>query len=157
MSSHTEKEGEMTTENWVVVADSVSARIYLQNPKKRHDPFILLHELEHLDSKKRDHDLVSDKPGRYKESATAGHGTFVPHADPKDVEIDKFAREVAHLLEEGRVTNKYHEIIIFAEPHFYGLLNKHVSKQVKELFKKVIQKDYIHLNEPEIRNAINGE
>jgi protein required for attachment to host cells len=146
----------MTTENWVLVADSVSARIYSLDSKHRHQPLNLIHELEHVDSKKKNHDLVSDRSGSFQAGSMTGRGSFVAHSEPKTVEIDKFARELAVLLEDGRLQNLYKEIIIVAAPHFYGALNKHVSKQVKDLVKKTVQKDYMHYTEPQLREAING-
>lgn len=146
----------MTTENWVLVADSVSARVYTQDSKHRFQPLNLIHELDHFESKKKNQDLSSDRSGSFQAGGMTGRGSFVPRSDPKMNEIDKFARELAELLEDGRLQNLYNQIIIFAAPHFYGTLNKHVTKRVKDLVKKAVQKDYMHYTEPQLREAING-
>lgn len=151
-----EKEINMPTENWVVVADSANARVYSQPAHKRHEPMTLKHELAHSDSKKRDAELVADRPGHYHKGEGGPRGAYAPHSDPKAVEIDTFARELANLLEDGRLQNQYQQLVLFAEPHFYGLIGKHLNSHVKERVKQVIQKDYMHLTEPELRAALNG-
>lgn len=143
----------MTIHNWIVVADSFLARIYTHNTNSHSEPLKLFHTLEHPESKLKDHDLVSDRPGHYKTDGT-NRGAFVPRSDPKEVEIDKFAKDIADFLDHGRVQNQFEHLFIFAEPHFYGLIGMHMSKQVKEMIKKVVHKDYAHLNEHELHDEI---
>lgn len=143
----------MTLQNWVVVADSNLAKIYTHKSNSHNEPPILLHTLEHPESKLRDQDLVSDRPGHFKTRGTS-RGAYVPRTDPKDVEIDKFAQQLAHLLDQGRVQNQFDHLLIFADPHFYGLMGMHMTKHVKDMIKKVVQKDYTHLTDRELHHEI---
>lgn len=143
----------MTIHNWVVVADSRLAKIYTHKMNSHKEPPILLHTIEHPESKLRDQDLVSDRPGHYKTGGTS-RGAYVPRTEPKEVEINKFAQELAHLLDQGRVQNQFEYLFIFAEPHFYGLMGMHMTKHVKDMIKKVVQKDYTHLTEHELQDEI---
>lgn len=144
----------MTMQKWVVVADGNLARIYTQDINSHKEPLKLLHTLEHPESKKRDSELVSDRPGHYQSRGTS-HGAYVPRSDPKENEIDRFAQEIANHLDQGRVQNQFEQLFIFAEPHFYGLMGMHLNKYLKDMVKKVVQKDYMHLNETELRDEIN--
>ncbi len=145
----------MATQRWVVVTDSNRAHIYTQGINSHKEPLKLLHTLEHPDSKKMDHELQSDRPGRYRVSVETVHGAYASHSDPKEVEWNKFAQELAHTLEQGRVHNQYNQLYIFAGPHFYGLMGMHMNKHVKDMVTKVVQKDYLHLTENELLDEIN--
>ncbi len=93
--------------------------------------------------------LTSDRPGHYK-SATTSHGAFVPRTDPKEAEIDKFSREIAEALNQGRNANAYTSLILVTPPHITGLLSQHLDKHVKPLIKKEIQKDIMQYSQHEL-------
>ncbi len=144
----------MAMQKWVVVTDSNTAHIYTQDLNGHKEPLKLLHTLEHPESKLKDTELVSGSPGHYKTSGDS-RGTYVPRTDPKENEIDKFAQQIAHHLDQGRAQNQYEQLYIFADPHFYGLMAMHMNKHVKDMVKKVVQKDYMHLNENQLLDEIN--
>ncbi len=143
----------MTLQNWVVVADSHLAKIYTHDINGHREPLKLLHTLEHPESKLRDQDLVSDLPGHFKTSGTS-RGAFSPRTEPKEVEIDKFALQIANLLDQGRVQNQFKNLFIFADPRFYGMMGTHMTKHVKDMIKKVVHKDYTHLTENQLQDEI---
>lgn len=143
----------MTTQHWVVVADSNTARIYTHNINSHKEPLKLLHTLNHPESKLRDQDLVSDRPGHYKSGGT-NRGAFVSRSDPKELEIEKFAHQIVELLDQGRKQNQFEQLFIFADPRFYGLMGMHMNKHVMEMVSKVVQKDYTHLSEHELLDEV---
>jgi protein required for attachment to host cells len=79
------------------------------------------------------------------------------HKDPKEVEVDHFAREVAQLLEEGRNDHAYEGLYVIGPPHMNGLLFKHISKYVKEMVKLEIQKDYQNITPKDLLGYIQKE
>jgi Protein required for attachment to host cells len=80
-----------------VLADAATARVYVR-PERRN--WTLLAELTHPQSRAKDSELLSDKPGRVKQSAGSRSG-MERHTPRKDVEITKFAREIAKTLDDG--------------------------------------------------------
>src|SRR5207253_1908212 len=103
---------------WVVNANSSICRIYdfIKKPLQ----LILLKELVHPENRlKASEILTSDKPGHF-QTAHAAHGSFGAHTDPKDVEIDKFAREIARELDHGRATGVYKKLILITPAHLDG-------------------------------------
>ncbi len=144
----------MTMQRWIVVTDSNTAHFYAQSLNSHKEPLKLLHILEHPESKLRDSELVTDRPGHYKTSGDS-RGSYVPRTDPKENEIDKFAQQIASHLDMGRTQNQYEQLCIFADSHFYGLMNMHMNKHVKDMIKKVVQKDYLHLTENQLLDEVN--
>jgi protein required for attachment to host cells len=80
--------------------------------------------LEHPESRLRNLDIVSDKPGRDFESVgTTRHG--VGHCTtPKKHEFDVFAHEIAAYLREAKDKGEFDQLYISAAPHLLGLLRQ---------------------------------
>lgn len=133
---------------WVVAANAVACRIFQYN--KHPEKLTMIKEIDHPENRlKKEEFLTSDKPGHYK-SSTTHHGAYSPRTDPKDVEIDSFARQIAKELDHGRKTDAFKKLIIITTPHMDGLISQHLNKHVKEAIRNNIQKDPQHINENEI-------
>lgn len=133
---------------WIVTANSNMCRFY--HFDKHEVKIDLLKELTHPTNKLKKSDyLTSDKPGHYNTDGSGG-GSYSPHTDPKTVEIDNFAREIAHELNHGRNSNAYNHLIIITAPHMNGLIFKHLNKHVKTLVTQEIQKDVMSLAHHEL-------
>ena len=133
----------MTT--WVLIANASQAKIFSMNKPTflaGKEKLLLLKELKHPESRKRDIELTSDKPGHYRSRGGAGHGSFIDPTDPKEYEAEVFARAVCQELEAGRVRNRYEELILVAPPHFHGLFNKQLHHPLAQLIVQVLEKDY---------------
>lgn len=128
----------------VINSNTNSCRFYSYD--KKLEKLTLLKELNHPESKLRNIDLASDRPGHYKGDTTA-RGAYQPHMEPKEIEVVNFAREIAQELEKQSQTKEYKKFILIAPPHMSGRLSKQFSKQVKELIAQNIQKDLINLSE----------
>src|SRR5262245_29759651 len=96
---------------WVLVCDAARARLFQVAPKRR-GGLILLDELEHAESRARVRDLVSDaqgrkpvgpSPARAAQGQRGAHGRpgVEPDTNPKEVEAQKFARQLAERLGKG--------------------------------------------------------
>ncbi|EKD54855.1 MAG: hypothetical protein ACD_60C00038G0017 [uncultured bacterium] len=132
---------------WVVTTNSNTCRIYQfdKHPAK----ITLVKEINHPENKLKRADLVSDRPGRYK-TDVAGQGAYVPHTDPKEVEINYFSKEIADALNHGRTTQQYKKLIMIAPPHMIGSVLQHLDKHTQDLIVNDIQKDVMHLAQHEL-------
>src|SRR5512135_1712540 len=105
---------------WIMVANASHAKLFSnQGPNKG---LQLVKELLHPESRERTAELVSDRVGNY-----AGSGSYAQATSPKEVEAERFASEIAHELERGRVTNAYEKLILVTSSHFLGLINGRLS------------------------------
>jgi len=152
--------------DWILTADSATARIYSVPASKYKSELTFLKELNHAEGKMKPQDLVTDRPGAYNpghaqpSSANAVKGFSIGHyvtRDPKEVEIDKFIKEIAKMLEHAHSTHQYEKLILVAAPHILGLLNKNLSKEVKKIIKHSIIKDGIHISDTALHNLIQEE
>lgn len=139
---------------WLVTANSNSCRIfnYQLNPMQ----ISLIKEITHEESRQKGSDLISDRPGHYK-SGTVNRGSFATNEDPKSIEYDNFAREIAKELDKGRRANQYQNLILAMPPHMNGLLHQHLDSHVEKSVTHNIVKDYTHLKETEILDALKRD
>jgi protein required for attachment to host cells len=136
----------MTT-SWILVANASTARIYSNNgPKKG---LKLVKELNHPESRQKSSDLVSDRPG-YMQGFGNGHGSRQPATTPKEIEVDKFALEIAKELDHGRTTNDFERLIVVASNPFIGTLNGHLSNHVRGMVSDSMEKDYTKSTQKEL-------
>lgn len=142
---------------WIVIASSADARIYHVEADADHQAnhkfdVDLLHELTHSKSCLKSQDLRSDKPGNYKNGS--GPASAMEHNDAHRTEQQHFAIELSHFLKKEFGKNNYHDLILCAEPRFYGLLKESLAKEVTNRIKHVIQKDYVPLKKSELNRIL---
>jgi protein required for attachment to host cells len=138
---------------WIVLANASVAHVYEIDHNNSLDSIKLVTTLLHPDGRKQDQDLVADKQGHYQTGEPA-RGAYSPHTDPKAVETERFAKEIADLLEKNRNSETYTSLILIAAPHFYGLLKQHFHKPLERLVEKVYEKEILINNEKELKNYI---
>lgn len=104
-----------------------------------------MHEFLHLQSRMKKKDLISDAPG-YSRAPKSERGIHEEHVDVKELEVEHFAKEIAHFLDESLKHAKFKYLMLAISPYFYGILNKHLNASVKNILKKIIKKDYFQLS-----------
>lgn len=113
---------------WILVADSVEAKIFSSKDLHFVNELTFVKEFKHEASRKKDTDLVSDGPGHY-QSGNA-HGSYGEKHEAKEIEVDSFAAELAHVLKTAWELHEYKNLIIVAPAHFYGYILKHLDRHV---------------------------
>lgn len=134
------------TVTWVALADAACAKIYSWHHDKK--VLQLVAQLDHPEGKELPQEYVNYEAGHYQ--AGDARGSYSPHTDLKTSENDHFAQHIIKALDEGRVHNKFDDLIIVAEPHFHGLLDKHLHHPLKEKVSQHIMKDYMYIEEKEL-------
>lgn len=152
---------------WILVSDASRARLLRAGPQQ--DGLVQLDAFEHPDSRAHVRDLVSDAQGRKPVGpvpASPAHGpTGVAHGrpgaepdtDPKEVEAQKFARELAEVLEKGLVDRAYDRLFLIAAPHFLGLLRRAVSTQVEKQIAVTLDKDLTRADLGELAERLEAD
>jgi protein required for attachment to host cells len=118
-----------TNQTWVLVADNSKAKVFrlLKFPKLEEISFF-----EHPESRLHNQDLISSKPGRGFQSVGNSRSAYQQETEPRQVEMIKFAAEVAHFLYTASNNGEFEKLYIFAEPSFLGLLRQHINPQVQK-------------------------
>lgn len=136
---------------WILICDASTGKLY-KTPGKVQKMF-LVQEFEHPESRSKGTDLVSDRPGST--GGTAGmHGGNPSRSNPKEVEADHFAVEMARHLNKGHAENAYEHLIIVAPPQFLGLIKGHLNNGSKKLISQTLDKDFSHLKERELKTSL---
>lgn len=115
---------------WIVVADAARARLF--GRKKKFSPMEELDTLLHPESRLRRDELVTDRPGQVQESHGHGESANEPTSDPKDVEAETFARELADKLSHARVEGRFDHLVLVADPRFLGRLRQRLDGDTRQ-------------------------
>lgn len=134
----------------IIVANADRAKVYLDNSNKNME---LTTELEHPENRQKTQELLSDRPGHYKTGGVT-RGSYSLRTDPKEAEKNKFAIKVANLIENKVNSTGCRCLILIAEPKFYGLLKKHLSKTVNNSIQLVIKKNPNGIEDQQLKTFI---
>lgn len=143
---------------WIVVASSTKALIYKITKTRLEGESApsLIKTLTHPESRLKETELLTGSLQGHHTSPFSTQGTYEHHADVHREEQMKFARELAHILNQEFNEHHYEHLIICAEPRFYGLLKEVLSEQVLGALLKHIPKDYIPLPENELNTMLKS-
>lgn len=122
---------------WILVANASIADLYSANNNLRNCKLKLVKNIKHPASREKGLDLISDCTGNRQSS----HSTSAYEANnPKTIEAENFAMQLCKELSLNHRHNDFTKLIIIAAPKFYGLMQKHLDRQVPEIVH--IPKDY---------------
>lgn len=131
----------MTT--WILSANRSSASLFERDGKTLRR----LQDIAHPEGTKQNRETGTDAPGRSFDSFGQGRHAMSTAQEPVEHIAQKFALELAELLNKGRVTHSYDKLILIAEPKFLGLLRAALDKSTAALVSHTISKDLPHVNE----------
>ena len=137
---------------WILVANASLAKLYANlGPNKG---LSLVKEWIHPASRRKNSDLVTDRPGSM--ASCNGKGLRQPQTLPKAHEAKVFAQEIARELYHGRAINAFGRAIVVAPPAFMGMLNTTLDRPTAQLITDRLEKDYTKTSEPELKSRLSG-
>jgi protein required for attachment to host cells len=142
------------TRTWIVLADAATARVY--EPQADRRDWRLIAELTHPQGRAKESELGRDKPGRVKQSA-GSRAAMEPTTPRKQVEMEKFARQIAETLDEALVRKAFDRLVVVAPPAFVGLLRATLPERVESRIATTLEKDYLHLDPREVRERLQAQ
>lgn len=129
----------MSTETLVLIADSAHARLFAAH---RSSPWQLLQSFEHPRGAAHERDIVTDRPGRVQQSVGDGSRSAADvKTPPHEVEVEKFARQLAAALEEVVTARHPRRVALVAPPRFLGHLRGVLGKSVSALVGASLDQD----------------
>lgn len=149
----------MHTITWLVLCSEAHAYIYDITQRKQEiweEPIEapLIKAFEFPEGEMKGAELVTDRAGHFSTQHTT-RGKYVPHETPHENAVVHFAITLTHFLDAELAKKHFHQFVLCAEPHFYGLLKQHFSKQLALVMTRVIRKDYVPLDAPRLKHLIN--
>ncbi len=112
-----------------------------------------LHTFEAVDSTsvhKRDHDLVSDRPGRSFESGATARHAYTPRTDPHELAKDHFTRAVARRVNEDSAADVFNELVVVAPAHVLSELTGALDAPTKAKLLGSLAKDLVKTPDHEL-------
>ncbi|MCX4246154.1 host attachment protein [Paraliomyxa miuraensis] len=143
---------EAATGRWVVVANGARARVF---ETYRHAPGlrpVLPYEL--TVNRLRDHERWADRAGTSHERVGHKVHSMAASTDPSEHQHDLLAREVAEVLQRGRIANRVDAIVLVAAPEFLGRLRRAIDAQTRALVVVEDGRDLSRLPEHELEARI---
>ncbi|MBX9794616.1 MAG: host attachment protein [Burkholderiaceae bacterium] len=140
--------------NWLVVANASRARVLEESDAPGR--YIHVADLLHPASRQKGSDLEGDRPGHVDR---IGHGlgstAYAPHTDPREREHDRFAREVATLLDDGVADGRCAGLLLLVSNPFLGHLKRHLGERTLKAVIRTVPKDATGLRDDELAGLLH--
>ena len=128
--------------NWLVVANASKARVLEESGKP--GAYVHIADLVHPQSRQKGVELAGDRPGHV--PGVSAHGTgssaYDPRTDPREREHDRFARELAAVLNQGVAAGRCAGLVLVASNPFLGHLKEHLAAHAQALLLRSVPADY---------------
>jgi protein required for attachment to host cells len=128
---------------WILVCDAGRARLFEEASPARHYKTVAV--FTHPESRAHVADLTTDAPG------------WKPTTDLKQIEAQKFARQLAAVLEKGLDDHAYEALFLVAPGKFLGLLRAALDDQVRGRVQASIDRDLVQLEPREVERRLRAE
>lgn len=138
---------------WILVAHRGGARI-LENTGSGQN-LNLLRDIPHPQGGLKSKDIGSDRPARGVHRH-GGRTTFQQEQEPPAHLAEVFARQLAGLLDDGRLKRRYGRLVLVAEPRFLGMLRAALSRATDELVIATVNKNLGYLETRELQKYLEG-
>lgn len=141
--------------NWVVVANAARARI-LEAGVAPGD-CVQRADLVHTQSRQKGVELRSERSGHIVGGPSgSGGAAYSPRTDVRDLEHERFAREVAQAINEGVAAGGCAGLILVASNPFLGRLKSHLSPQASKALLETLPSDCTSLSDGEIAQRLSN-
>lgn len=138
--------------NWILVANRSGARLFENTgPGKG---LTLLRDIAHAEGHLKNQDFNADKSGRSFDSGGEGRHPTGKSQSPTQHETQKFGKELAAVLDEGRTANAYSALTLVAEAGFLGVLKGELDDQVSKLVSQTVEKDLAKVADGDIADSL---
>lgn len=142
----------MTT-TWILSANRSSSSLFESDwPGKS---MRRLQDIPHPQGRMQNKDIDTDKPGRVFDSFGEGRHSTSPKQEPTEHIAQQFALDLAELLNRGRLTHAYDQLILVAEPKFLGILRAALDKNTESLVIQTVNKELLDVKGEDLAEYLN--
>jgi protein required for attachment to host cells len=139
---------------WIVIADATRARIFERDGADGHLTEVT--GLTHAASRLRSRELGRDHAGRQEPyRGSSGPATFTPQTDPQEREHERFAQELAQMLNRAVEEHRCGQILLASTDRFLGVLRTHLHAHTLAVISQTLHHDYTRLGMREIEERLH--
>lgn len=136
--------------NWIVLANAHHAKIFARTGKKNSPVFTFISQLE------AELDTVHEKPGRTKDRVGSNHHAIEPHTDRRDVEHQKFARQIYDVVKNAEKEKQFTGLILVASSHMLECINDVFDDELQKKVKDKLMKNIVDFSEKEVKEYLSS-
>jgi protein required for attachment to host cells len=107
--------------------------------------------LDSVSARKKDSDLVSDRPGRAFESASAARHAYTPRTDPHEQEKLKFAHLVGEKLSALEAAGAFNELVLVAPPEILEAIRGSLDRATEAKVIGTLAKDLVRVPDHDLQ------
>jgi protein required for attachment to host cells len=144
----------MDTE-WILVADSAQARLFSRRAARA--ALVEQQDWVHPESRLHGRELERDRPGRVFASHGYGQSDTQERGAPHRREAERFAAELAEVLDRARAENRFDHLVLVAEPRFLGLLRDHLAGETADRVTRSLDVELTQESAERIREALDRD
>ncbi len=142
--------------NWLIVANAARARLFEVGEEA--EGLKTLVDLVHTQSRQKGIALAADRPGHVEgQGHGLGNASYVPRTDVREREHDRFAREVAAILDDAIAAGRCAGFVLVASNPFLGHLKSHLGARAAKAVLRTVPSDYTTLPAAEIADRLHTE
>lgn len=138
----------MYTLLWILVADRSKARIFQRG--RPSEGIRLIEKFHHPEGRFKEHELLSDRPGRAFRTADTQRQGYSSPTPPLDQVTRDFSQRLAARLERARSENRFEHLVLVAPPRMLGILRDTLDPRLRQMVIQTLDKDYSYQTELEI-------
>lgn len=138
---------------WILVADQSRARLF--KAQKKDGELEELADFVNPEGRMHGSELTRGPLPSSQESVGGARHGIEPRTTLDDKVATEFARDIAGLLEHGRVNHDYENLVLMAEPHFLGILRNSLGREVSKLVVQSVDKSLGRSTPEEIHRYLN--
>lgn len=146
--------------NWLVVANAARARVLEEVEQRlgKRRAYVHVADLVHPQSRQKGMELGGDRAGHAEGSSPGLAGAaYTPRTPPREREHERFAQELALMLDKAIATQRCAGLVLVASSPFLGQLKAHLGEQAKKAVVRTLDADYTALDEHQLAERLHGE
>ncbi len=137
----------MADKLWILVGNASRARLFSADAQGEN--WSLLEEFHHDDSRAKNSDLLNQWDNPNGGTHHSPPSEYEPDGR-KELEHNRFARELSTFLDRGVDSHRFDRLIIAAPPEFLGRLRKALSTRVRQRVVLDLDADYSNVSANEL-------
>lgn len=141
---------------WIVIADGMHARILRQDAPGGNLVPALAEEMIDPAVHGFARDLKSDHPGRAFDTGSGARHAMEPRHDPHVQQKQRFAKQVAELINAAAGRNEFGKLILVAPPKTLGELRTDLDERARKRVSGELDRDLIRTPMAELRTHLKG-
>ncbi len=133
---------------WILIAHRSGARLFAHNG--RGTGLTLVKDIAHPQGRLKNQALDADNPGRSFDRFGQGRHAMSRENEPTAQIADRFAKQLAELLQDGAARRQYAKLVLAAEPGFLGALRANLSRQTADKVIASLDKDLAQVRDQDL-------